>query len=93
MENKIILRKRQFKNWIYDHDLTQPRVAKKLRMPVEEMKGKLTNREPFTEEQIKNLVYLMGAEDAFAVMYFPTLREKRRVYYETFIKYKENDER
>ena len=93
MDNlKISIRKREFKNWIYDNNLTQPRVAKRLKMPVEEMKNKLNTHEPFTEEQIRNLVDLMGADKSFKVMFFPTLSEKYRVYYETFVKHKEYDE-
>jgi len=90
---KISIRKRKFKNWIYDNELTQPYVAEKLKIPVQEMKDKLDTHEPFSEEQIRNLVYLMGAKAAFKVMYFPTLKEKERVRYETFIRPKENDER
>ena len=89
---KISIRKRQFKRWIYENNLTQPRVARKLNLPLEEMKDKLNRHEPFAEEQIRNLVYLMGAEAAFEVLFFPTLRDKRRVYYETFVKHKERDE-
>ena len=58
-----------------------------------EMKDKLNNRELFSEEQIGNLVYLLGAEEAIEVIYFPTLEEKERVYEKTFLtrrrKYKE----
>ena len=57
------------------------------------MKDKLNNRELFSEEQIGNLVYLLGAEEAIEVIYFPTLDEKERVYEKTFLtrrrKYKE----
>ena len=92
-KQKISIRKRQFKNWIYDNNLTQPKVAKRLKMPLQEMKEKLNSHEPFTEEQIRNLVDLMGADRAFKVMFFPTLSEKYRVYYEAFVKHKECNER
>jgi hypothetical protein len=88
---KITIKKREFKNWIYENGLTQTLAARELHIPLQEMKDKLTNREAFTEEQIRNLVYLMGAVDAFKVMYFPTLKDRLRVEQEVFIG--ERDER
>lgn len=79
------LKKNQLKRWIYEHNHTQTFVAQKLHMSLQELKDKLNNRELFNEQQIRNLVYLLGAKNAFKVIYFPTLDEKRRVYKITFL--------
>ena len=89
---KITIRKREFKNWIYDNGLTQPRVARKLHIHLQEMKDKLTNHEPFTEEQIRDLVDLMGATDAFKVMYFPTLKDRLRIEQKVFVEHDNCDD-
>jgi hypothetical protein len=79
------LKKNRLKRWIYEHKFTQPYVAKKLDISVREMQDKLNKHELFSEEQIRNLVYLLGAEEAIEVIYFPTVEEKRRVYEKTFL--------
>lgn len=82
------LKKNRLKRWIYEHNHTQPYVARKLSISVQEMKDKLNKHELFSEEQIRNLVYLLGAEEAIEVIYFPTLKEKERVYEKTFLRKK-----
>lgn len=82
------LKKNRLKRWIYEHNHTQPYVAKKLNISVQEMQDKLNKHELFSEEQIRNLVYLLGAEEAIEVIYFPTLEEKNRVYEKTFLRKK-----
>lgn len=81
---RYALKKRALKRWIYSHGYTQREVAKKLHMTTEKFKRKLSRKEVFNVEQICCLVYLMGAWDAFHVIYFPTFKERSRVYYETF---------
>ena len=83
-ERRYALKKRALKRWIYSHGYTQREVAKKLHMTTEKFKRKLSRKEVFNVEQICCLVYLMGAWDAFHVIYFPTFKERSRVYYETF---------
>lgn len=68
------------------HDYTQREIAKKLHMPTKKFKRKLAQKEVFNVEQICRLVYLMGAWNAFHVIYFPTYKERSRVYNETFEK-------
>lgn len=80
----LSLKKRALKRWIYEHNFTQPYVAKRLQMSADEFKSMLTDRELFSQGQIRDLIYLMGAEAAFNVLYFPSLEEKRRVYREAF---------
>ena len=81
---RYALKKRVLKRWIYSHGYTQREVAKKLHMTTEKFKRKLSRKETFNMEQICRLVYLMGAREAFYVIYFPTYKERCRVYYEAF---------
>lgn len=80
------LKKRQLKDWIYDHGKTQPYVAKRLGITKDELQRKLNEHEPFSEKQIRSLVYLVGADAAIEIIYFPTLEEKRKVIKRASIK-------
>lgn len=82
--NGCSLKKRTLKNWIYSHGYTQPIVAKMLKMDISDFKHRLRHRKPFSEIQIRRLVYFMGARSAFEVIYFTTLQERDRVRQETF---------
>ena len=85
------LNKKKLKKWIYRNKLTQPYVARTMRMSVYEFKGKLKDNEPFNREQLKYLIYLMGARNAFRVIRFHSNRQRRRVYQEVFGKYKNKE--
>ena len=85
------LNKKKLKQWIYRNKLTQPYVARTMRMSVYEFKGKLKDNEPFNREQLKYLIYLMGARNAFRVIRFHSNRQRRRVYQEVFGKYKNKE--
>lgn len=85
------LKKYKLKKWIYDNDHSQPYVAKALGLSPDEFKRKLREREKFNREQIKSLVYLIGAEAAFEVLYFPSKRKRKKVWWEVFGKYKEKE--
>ena len=85
------LKKRQLKDWIYDNGKTQPYVAKRLGITKEELQRKLNEHEPFDKQQIRSLVYLVGAETAIDIIYFPTLKEKRKVWRKTFGKKREEE--
>ena len=52
----------------------------------------MRERDKFDKEQIKSLVYLMGAEAAFEVLYFPSNRKRKKVWWEVFGKYKGKEE-
>lgn len=82
--NGYSLKRQKMKRWIYEHNHTQPYVARKLNLTVEEFKRKLREREHFNKEQLRCLIYLVGAENAFNIIYFPTMEEKRRVYQQAF---------
>lgn len=84
MSKGYSLKKRQLKDWIYDNGKTQPYMARKLGIMKEELQRKLNEHEPFNEQQIRSLVHLVGAEAAIDIIYFPTLKEKRRVWQLTF---------
>lgn len=85
------VKKKLLKKWIYDHKKTQPYVAKRLNMPVEAFKEKINNKGTFNREQLKALIYLMGAWDAFHVIYFPSKRQRRKVYWQVFGQYREKE--
>ncbi len=85
------LKKKQLKKWIYDHDNTQSFVARKLGLDNAEFKRKLLEGEKFDKEQIKTLVYLLGAEEAFKVIYFPTVQFRNDVWWEVFGKYRRKE--
>jgi hypothetical protein len=78
------LKKYKLKEWIYDNGYTQPFVAKRLGLSPKEFKRKLRDHEKFHREQIKNLVYLMGAEFAFNVLYFPSKRTRKKIWWCVF---------
>lgn len=78
------LKKRQLKDWIYDHGKTQPYLAKRLGITKEELQRKLNEHELFDKQQIRRLVWLVKADAAIDIIYFPTLKEKRKVWRKTF---------
>lgn len=78
------LKKRCLQRWIYSRGYTQPYVARRLGLSAEEFKRKLREHEKFNEYQIGCLVQLMKAKAAFRVLYFPSLRMRRRIYREVF---------
>ena len=86
MANGYALKKNAFRRWIYSNGYTQPRIARILGITVEELKRKLTEHEPFAEWQLRRLVYFMGAESAFRVIYFHSFSERERVKRSAFIK-------
>lgn len=88
MKKGYSLKKAKLKKWIYQNHYTQPYIAKKLNLSVEEFKEKLTTHALFSKDQITTLIYLMGAYEAFQIIYFPTIEERKKVYQEVFYKKK-----
>lgn len=88
METKRVkgysLKKRSLQRWIYLHGYTQPYVARKLGLSTKLFKRKLREHEKFNEQQIRCLVELMKAKAAFRVLYFPSIKVRRRIYKEVF---------
>lgn len=79
------------KRWIYDHCLTQEEVADILGLLPEDFKRRLKAEEKFYEWEIRPLTYLMGAREAFNVIYFPTKGIRKKVWMEVFGKYEEQE--
>ena len=84
-------KKRKLKDWIYDNGKTQPYMARKLGITKPELQRKLNEHELFNQDQIRSLVYLVGAKAAINIIYFPTIKEKRRVWRKTFGRNKEGN--
>ena len=63
-----------------------------MKIPPDEFKRRLREKEKFNRDEITALVKLMGAEDAFEVIYFPTMKIRRRVWREVFGKYENKEE-
>ena len=87
------LKKYSLKKWIYENGYTQPYVARKLGLHPEDFKQKLREQGKFNEPQIWELIKLMGAEDAFKVLYFPTKQQRREVWWQVFGKYIDQETR
>lgn len=90
--NGYPLKKYLLKNWIYANGYTQPYVARRMGLSPYEFKRRLKEREKFNRGEISALVRLMDAEDAFEVIYFPTMKIRRRVWREVFGKYENKEE-
>lgn len=80
----LSLKKRALKRWIYANGYNQPRFARALGLSTNAFKRKLNNHEKFNEYQIRCLVKLMKAKAAFRVLYFPSLKVRRRIYQKVF---------
>lgn len=79
------LKKQPLKKWIYENKYTQPYVASRLNLPPDVFKENLTDRVKFNRAQLDALIRLMGAKEAFKVIYFPSDAERTRVFYEVFV--------
>lgn len=79
------LKKQTLKKWIYENKLTQPYVARRMKLAPEVFKERLTARALFNRAELRELIWLMGAKEAFEVIYFPALEEKLRVFDEVFV--------
>lgn len=78
------LKSRRLRRWIYQHKRTMPYVARKMGIGKKELKRKLHGKELFNKEQIRGLVYLVGAKEAIEIIYFPTIQEKAEVKQKVF---------
>ena len=78
------LKKRALLRWIYGAGYTQPYVAQRMGLDIDEFKNRLRTRKKFDMQEIRALVFLMGARAAFRVIYFPTNDERERIAIATF---------
>ena len=70
--------------WICSNGYTQSHIAKLLGLSTEDFTKKLYEHGKFNEYQVCMLIELMKAQDAFKVLYFPTMKMRRRIYKEVF---------
>jgi hypothetical protein len=90
---QYVLKKKVLKTWIYTHNHTQVEIAHKLGLSVEEFKRMLRERIPFKAYQIRRLVYMMKATNAFYVIYFPTYQMRCKVWRKVFGKYRKKEKK
>ena len=83
-EKKYSLKSNAMHRWLYSRKVDPVIVADRLRMRVSVFKRMIKDKTPFEEEQIRRLVYFMGAKSAFDVIYFATPEERERVRKATF---------
>lgn len=66
-------------------------ISNLLHIRVSVLKQKLKRHKKFNKEQISKLIYFLGAENTFEVIYFPTKNMKRKIYWEVFGKYRQRE--
>ena len=80
------LRINAFYAWLNRSGYTVENIANRLKISEDELEQRLINKELFDQEQIKRLIRLMGAKDAFFAIYFSSFAERERIYEATFLK-------
>lgn len=78
------IKKRALLRWLYSHKFTFRDLSNCLHIPIKELRNRLDSWEEFNEPEMSRLIHFMGARSAFYVIYFPTFKDRKRVYYETF---------
>ncbi len=78
------LKRNAMRRWMYGRKVDPLIVANRLHLRVSVFKRMLKEKAEFNEEQIRRLVYFMGARAAFNVIYFHTPEERERVRKEAF---------
>lgn len=78
------LKRKALKHWIHRKDYVLADIAKLFGISTKTFRRRLYYKKRFSMKQIERLVYLMGAKAAFRMIYFPTYKEKQRVYKEAF---------
>ena len=78
------LKRRALRRWLRRRKTDPIIMSNRLHLRVSVFKRMLKEKKPFTETQIRRLVYFMGARSAFDVIYFTTPEERERVRKETF---------
>ena len=75
----VTLKSRTLKSWIKKKGYTQAFVAELIGMSKGKFRRKLYKRQRFNQKEITVLIFFMGARAAINVIWFPSLREKRRI--------------
>ena len=74
------LRINAFFVWLRRSGYTLEYIAERLATTPDDIVLRLRRREKFNERELRILIYLMGAKDAFFVIYFPSFRFRKYVY-------------
>ena len=74
------LRINAFFAWLRRSGYTLEYIAERLATTTDDIVVRLRRREKFNERELRILIYLMGAKDAFFVIYFPSFRFRKYVY-------------
>ena len=74
------LRINAFFAWLRRSGYTLEYIAERLETTPDDIVLRLRRREKFNERELRILIYLMGAKDAFFVIYFPSFRFRKYVY-------------
>jgi predicted XRE-type DNA-binding protein len=93
IQSRYVLKKKALKTWIYTHGHTQAEIAHKLGLSAAKFKEMLRERIPFKAYQIRRLVYMMGAQNAFQIIYFPTYQMRCKVWQDVFGKYRKKEKK
>lgn len=75
------LRINAFFAWLRRSGYTLEYIAERLATTPDDIVLRLRRREKFNERELRILIYLMGAKDAFFVIYFPSFRFRKYVYW------------
>lgn len=75
----VTLKSRTLKSWIKRKGYTQAFVAELLGMSKNKFRRKMYRRQRFNQKEITALIFFMGARAAIRVIWFTSLREKRRI--------------
>jgi len=78
--------------WLEEKKKTREWLAHKLKIPPSEFDTKLQKGEVFDKEQLWRLIKIMLAQKAFEAIYFPTKKQRAKVWWEVFGKYKGKEE-
>ena len=78
--NDLNQAKTKFFAWLRRSGYTLEYIAERLATTPDDIVLRLRRREKFNERELRILIYLMGAKDAFFVIYFPSFRFRKYVY-------------
>lgn len=78
------LRINAFFSWLHESQYSLRYIARQLHITSWQIIQKLKQREKFSESEIRELVYIMGAEKAFFIIYFPSFKFRQNVYFQVF---------
>lgn len=78
-KNGITLKSRALKYWLIRKGYCYGYIAAKLGIATRNLKKRLYNREPFQQNEIEAIIWLLGARAAINIIWFPTLQEKRKI--------------